>query len=91
MCKNAQRRCCPTVTQPQTLLFVCVRVTEPDDGQGCGPKLLLSHPSTAEEPDKNSISLFFFLLVVVVVCFEVIRKVEPYPTRPTHPTALLPS
>lgn len=33
---------------------------ERDDGQGCVPKLLLSDPSPAEEPDKQRVFVSIF-------------------------------
>lgn len=38
-------------------VFVC----EPDDGQGCVPKLLLSDLNAAKQPDKPLFPFFFSL------------------------------
>lgn len=43
-------------------LSACVSVSEPDDGQGCVPKLLLSDLNAAKQPDKLLFPCFFFLL-----------------------------
>lgn len=56
----------PGMDLSRLFLSACVSVSEPDDGQGCIPKLFLSDLNAAKQPDKplfpcNFFLLFFFL------------------------------